>query len=140
MIYFAQTPTGSIKIGFSSRADVRIRSLENHYGECLCLLRIMPGGRGTERKIHDRFSHLRFGRTEQFRPGPDLIEFIIRPILLRTDPAKVDAIRERLMLIAIQLPAPTAEKFRVEAAKEGRSMSNMARRVIEDWIAKRGNG
>jgi plasmid stability protein len=42
-----------------------------------------------------------------------------------------------LVLVRLQLPAPIHQDFRVEAAKEGRSMSNMARRVVEEWVAKR---
>jgi hypothetical protein len=39
----------------------------------------MEGGPKEEQQIHERFSHLRFGRKEQFRPGPDLMEFIGLP-------------------------------------------------------------
>jgi plasmid stability protein len=45
-----------------------------------------------------------------------------------------------LMLVRLQLPAPIHQDFRVEAAKEGRSMSNMARRLVEDWVASRKKG
>ena len=45
-----------------------------------------------------------------------------------------------LMLVRLQLPPSLHQKFRVLAAKEGRSISNMARRVIEDWIAERDSG
>jgi hypothetical protein len=42
-----------------------------------------------------------------------------------------------LVLIRLQLPAPSHQDFRVESAKEGRSMSRMARWLVEDWLAKR---
>jgi hypothetical protein len=45
-----------------------------------------------------------------------------------------------LMLIRLQIPAPIHQDFRVEAAKEGRSMANMARRLVEDWVAARKKG
>jgi hypothetical protein len=45
-----------------------------------------------------------------------------------------------LMLVRLQLTAPVHQDFRVESAKEGRSMANMARRLIEDWVAARKKG
>lgn len=45
-----------------------------------------------------------------------------------------------LMIVRLQLPKPIHLDFRVEAAKEGRSMSNMARRLVEDWVAARKKG
>jgi hypothetical protein len=42
-----------------------------------------------------------------------------------------------MVLVRLQLPAPIHQDFRVESAKEGRSMSNMARRLVEDWVAMR---
>jgi plasmid stability protein len=41
------------------------------------------------------------------------------------------------MLVRLELPKSTHQDFRVEAAKEGRSMANMARRLVEEWLAKR---
>lgn len=79
MIYFVQaTDGGPIKIGFTDNLDARLKALESHYGRPLALLHAMEGGRAEEAETHDRFSHLRIGRTEQFMPGPDLMEFIGR--------------------------------------------------------------
>ena len=44
------------------------------------------------------------------------------------------------MLVRLQLPKAIHLDFRVEAAKEGASMSNMARRLVEDWVAARKKG
>jgi hypothetical protein len=42
-----------------------------------------------------------------------------------------------LKLVRLELPPNVHQRFRVEAAKEGLPMAAMARRVIEEWIAKR---
>lgn len=81
MVYFVQPIDGGpIKIGCSRDVPTRIQQLESHYGCRLALLATMEGGRSEERAIHERFAHLRFGRTEQFQPGPDLMDFIGRPL------------------------------------------------------------
>lgn len=81
MIYFAQAVGGGpIKIGHASNVAARIAQLEEHYCQPLALLGTLPGGRPEEKAIHQRFAHLRFSRTEQFRPDPDLLAFIKRPL------------------------------------------------------------
>jgi hypothetical protein len=40
-------------------------------------------------------------------------------------------------LVRLELPPDIQKQFRIEAAKEGMSMAAMARRVIEEWVAKR---
>jgi Meiotically up-regulated gene 113 len=92
MIYFAQLPTGAIKIGCSEDVDARLGQLEGHYRQPVALLHTMEGDRETEREIHERFSHLRFGRTEQFRPAVDLMTFIGKPLLVSQNPDAVEAI------------------------------------------------
>ena len=42
-----------------------------------------------------------------------------------------------LKLVRLELPPDVQKQFRVEAAKEGMSMAAMARRVVEEWVAKR---
>ena len=92
MIYFIQpTHGGPVKIGFSTDVDRRRDQLESHYGKPLALLATMPGGAEEEAEIHARFAHLRFGRTEQFRPAPELLAFIGRPLLVSADPDAVEA-------------------------------------------------
>jgi hypothetical protein len=95
-IYFAQpTDGGPIKIGTTGDVESRLRQLETHYGRPMALLATMPGGRDEERAIHEQFAHLRFGRTEQFRPAPDLLAFIGRPLL-------VDPNHEAVEVISVQ--------------------------------------
>jgi hypothetical protein len=44
MIHFAQTSTGSIKIGFTENVDDRLDTLASHYGRPLALLAIEGKG------------------------------------------------------------------------------------------------
>jgi hypothetical protein len=82
LIYFMQpTDGGPVKIGFTDNLPTRHKQLEAHYGRPLAILATMDGDLDTEREIQARFSHLCLGRTEQFRPGPDLMEFIGHPVV-----------------------------------------------------------
>jgi hypothetical protein len=92
VIYFAQLTTGAIKIGCSIDGETRIQKLECHYKQPVALLSTMAGDRGTEREIHQRFAHLGFGRSEQFRPGADLMGFISKPLLVSANPETVESI------------------------------------------------
>ncbi len=81
MIYFVQPVDGGpIKIGTTINLESRLKQLEAHYGCPLALLATMTGDAEREREIHDQFSHLRLGRTEQFQPADDLLAFIGRPL------------------------------------------------------------
>lgn len=92
MIYFLQPVEGGpIKIGCSENIDARREQLEARYGQPLALLATMKGDVGEEFAIHRRFKHLRLGRTEQFRPAPELMEFINRPLLVDPNPSAVAA-------------------------------------------------
>jgi CopG-like RHH_1 or ribbon-helix-helix domain, RHH_5 len=44
---------------------------------------------------------------------------------------------EKAMLVRLTLPPAMHKEFRAIAQQEGRSMSNMARRLVEECIAKR---
>ena len=106
MIYFAQLPTGAIKIGFSDDVESRLIQLKQHYRHPLSLLCTMEGGRETEREIHDRFGHLRIAHhreKEQFRPGADLLEFIGLPLLVNANPTAVEAVTSNFKPIAAHL-------------------------------------
>lgn len=83
MICFAQPIDGGpVKIGYSADVPARIRQLESHYGRPMAILATMDGDRAEEAELHARFAHLRFRRTEQFRPGPELMAFINRPLFV----------------------------------------------------------
>jgi len=55
---------------------------------------------------------------------------------------KMSAIAEDtgLKLVRLEMPPEVHKQFRVEAAKEGLSMAAMARRLVEEWTAKRTAG
>jgi Meiotically up-regulated gene 113 len=76
VIYFAQLPTGLIKIGATIDLKTRLAALSSDYGAELTLLAAMSGDRSTKYEIHKRFADLRIDRTDLFEPGPALMEFI----------------------------------------------------------------
>jgi hypothetical protein len=92
MVYFMQAVEGGpIKIGYSADVDRRRGQLEAHYGATLMVLATMDGGPAEETAIHRRFSRLRLGKTEQFRPARELMEFIGRPSLVGMNPDAAEA-------------------------------------------------
>jgi hypothetical protein len=90
MVYFVQPIDGGpVKVGYSDDVAARVRQLEFRYGRPFVLLGTLPGGREEEKSIHDQFSHLRIGRTEQFRPASDLMEFIGKPLFVNASPVEL---------------------------------------------------
>jgi hypothetical protein len=93
VIYFAQpTDGGPIKIGCTEDVSRRLKQLESHYGCPLALLKVIPGDFEEEKAIHERFLHLRLGKTEQFQPASDLMAFLGRPLLVDPNPDAVEAL------------------------------------------------
>jgi hypothetical protein len=130
VVYFIQATDeiGPIKIGTSEDVPARIRQLEATYNRPLAVLATMPGGRDEERAIHERFSHLRFGRTEQFQPDPDLLDFISRPLFVsacpvvepmgvRWIPVKIDAAVLRDAKIAAAYKEMTLAEYLSESMR-----------------------
>jgi hypothetical protein len=103
LIYFAQLDTGAIKIGTTRDVEGRLSGLESHYGRPLALLATMRGGRATERKLQERFAHLRIGKTEQFRPGPDLLEFIGKPLLVSANPDAIEPVEPLSRMVTLHV-------------------------------------
>lgn len=90
MVYAMQPVDGGpVKIGTSTNVERRRVSLERAYGSRLVVLATFDGGRTEEEELHRRFAHLRLGRTEQFKPAPELMSFLGRPLLA---PANADAV------------------------------------------------
>lgn len=90
-VYFMQASDGGpVKIGSSKNIEQRRKQLESDYKRSLVILRIVEGGRKEEQAIHEQFSHLSLGN-ELFQPGPDLMEFIGRPLLAGANPEAVVA-------------------------------------------------
>jgi len=144
MIYFLQSTTGgTIKIGHSVDVDARRIQLEAHYGQPLALLATMPGGRPEERAIHERFSHLRYGQTEQFHPAADLLDFIGRPLFASAMPV-VEVMQP--LGATVRIDGEVAYLAKIVAAFRGQTLAEylseelrpiVASRLAEE-IAKRG--
>lgn len=78
MIYFMRPADRElIKIGYTKDVLRRKRQLSKHWGCPYRLVKVIPGGRKTEREIHELLSHLRVGKTEFFRSDDSLTEFLI---------------------------------------------------------------
>lgn len=115
-VYFVQSIDGGpIKIGYSFDVVSRLEQLERHYGKPLAILATMPGGRAEETAIHRRFAHLRCGKTEQFRPAPELMSFINRPLLVNQGD------------VALMEPAPDSATATVIAHLKGTQ-------AYADWL------
>jgi hypothetical protein len=140
-VYFAQDPIGgAIKIGCTNDVPARIRSLESHYGRSLALRATIEGDLEEERLIFERFAHLRFGRTEQFRPAADLMAFIGLPPDDDIDPdlvvAMVPVFRwPAAMPITIDLPSDRYAVLKELASEQGQEPSSFIRSVLEQIVA-----
>lgn len=79
MIYAMQPAGGGpIKLGFTTNLAARRTTIQSTYGREMVVLWHAEGDREDEKALLSRFAHLRFGRTEQFLPGRDLLAFIGR--------------------------------------------------------------
>lgn len=141
MIYFmSPTDGGPVKIGRTDNLDRRREQLETHYGCQLAVLATIEGGKPEEREVHRRFKHLRLGRTEQFRPGADLMAFIGRPLLVGPNPDAVEAIEPRRINntrpIRLDLPPNVHRMLRLIAADEGVSMAAFARNFLSRHLCE----
>jgi hypothetical protein len=47
------------------------------------------------------------------------------------------ATSEQVRAVRLELPIELHKQFRIEAAKEDTSMAAIARRLVEEWMAKR---
>jgi len=140
VIYFAETPTGSIKIGCSDDVEARLQGLASYYGGPVSLLATMPGDREREREIHDRFASLRLGRTEQFRPGPDLMAFIGKPLLVDANPDAVEAtspVRDVIVKV-IKMRQEYADWLDRFATMERVSLASLFDRALSTHAARTG--
>ena len=135
-VYFAQLPTGSIKIGYSDDVESRMKALESSYRQPLALLHTIEGDRKAEHKIHERFAHLRFGRTEQFRPGLDLMEFIGLPVLVSANPDAVVVVEPPRDDIAVKLDRSVVADARYVAYKRGISLAQYLTDIVRPMVAK----
>jgi hypothetical protein len=75
MIYFIQSETGTIKIGYSRSPKQRLNNLQGSNPEKLTLLGTIKGGRFKEAELHKRFSSIKL-TGEWFRPDESLLSYI----------------------------------------------------------------
>lgn len=83
VVYFVQEVSvdGFIKIGYSSRFEVRLNSIQVNNARELRTLLLLSGDRNTEREIQDQFFTARI-RGDWFNPTPELLNFIEEHISL----------------------------------------------------------
>jgi hypothetical protein len=138
VVYFVQAVDGGpIKIGHSVDVERRIGQLEADFKRKLAVLAVIPGGRIQEREIHDRFSHLRLGKTEQFRPAQDLLDFIGRPLLVSVNPELVEAMdSEPSGCSAVRIRSDVAAKARIAASYEGESITDLLSNLLDPLLTK----
>jgi hypothetical protein len=79
VIYFVKFPgSETIKIGYTGWLPDRLQQLTYQYdleGD-VEVLGVLDGNRRKEKEMHERFADLRIGRSEFFRPGQELLDFI----------------------------------------------------------------
>jgi HNH endonuclease len=76
VIIFVRLSTGGIVITHARDVVARLRQLSDGYDEPVRLLYEMRGEPLDAEDTRRRFGGLRLGKTQQFRPGSDLLEFI----------------------------------------------------------------
>lgn len=76
VVYFIRAESGGpIKIGQTDDVAMRISTMQSSHPETLVLLATQPGDRAIEKRMHERFSHLRI-RGEWFRADVELLAYI----------------------------------------------------------------
>jgi len=76
VVYYLQSTSGHVKIGFSAHLTARLRKLRDEHGELL-VLATEPGGWHREQELHRIFdAHRVRPDREWFWPGDDLLQHI----------------------------------------------------------------
>lgn len=136
MVYFLQpTDGGPIKIGYTDNLDQRRLQLQFHYGTPLALLATMDGGKEVERAIHERFAAHRIGRTEQFRPVPELLAFIDRPLLASPNPNAVEAITPHSKFSPTLIGLEPEQRAKAGRIKQAQGLTSLAAAIR--WMIDR---
>jgi hypothetical protein len=135
VIYFMQpTDGGPVKIGTTDDLVRRHKQLEAKYECPLEVLATIRGGRAQEAEIHARFAHLRLPRTELFRPEPELMEFISRPILVGANVEMVEAKGRDDM--AVKIARAIVGKARAIALDRGISIAEYLSEKLDGPVSK----
>ncbi len=75
MIYFVQSESGPIKIGYTASVTKRLSQIKGSTVETVTLLGTMDGDRSQEKELHTRFIKYNI-KGEWFSPADDILEFI----------------------------------------------------------------
>jgi hypothetical protein len=102
-VYFVEDRGGRVKIGYSSDPLSRIMALQTAHATRLSVIRLIDGGRPTEKWLHGRFAHLRV-KGEWFDFNEDMmtvvppdevpVRLVVKPslrITLRENVRRLDA-------------------------------------------------
>jgi len=127
--------TNFVKIGFSKNVEQRIKSLKAHIPFELDVVRIINGTIHQERILHDKFYDLRING-EWFNFHKSMMTIDVDTL------KKKERIREKQKDLGNRfsqvLPTIWLEKLKKEAIKEGHTVASLSRKIILDWLAKRG--
>jgi hypothetical protein len=138
VIYFMQPADGGpVNIGYSVDVGTRRMQLSAAYSRGLVILATMEGGRAEEREIHARFAHLRFGRTEQFQPAPELLEFIGRPLFANATPV-VPMDSKEITLASLKGSPAQADWLEAAHKKTHFAKSVIVRLALALWAERNG--
>jgi hypothetical protein len=139
LIYFMQpTDGGPVKIGFTDDIATRHRQLEAHYGKPLAILATMEGDRAEEAETHARFAHLRFGRTEQFQPGPDLMAFIDRPLFVNQGDVELMEVKGLVSIATLKGSHEYREWLNSMSKDTLIPVASIVRDAVSKWAVQRG--
>jgi hypothetical protein len=140
MIYFMQpSDGGAIKIGYTvNDVDSRRKQLEPYYKQPLAILATIPGGRDKEREIHELFAEHRLGRTEQFRPAPEIMAFIGRPLLVDPNPAAVEMMSPNGKNISYRVSGEYGDWLERLAKRHRTTVAGVMDRAIVEWAQSQG--
>lgn len=138
MIYFMQPVDGGpIKIGYSQNVEARHKQLENLYKKTLVVLAVMDGDYEEEQEWHERFSHLRFGRTEQFRPSLELLEAIGNPEITSINSDTVEVIPSHYEGAVVRIDSDIVSRAKYIASINGISMSKFLSDYLRPMVERK---
>ena len=97
-VYFLQSSTGHIKIGFSSQGPTSANGHPDQQPRGAHAARVMPGSFAAESALHRRFAQSR-ASGEWFRPTPELLGLIerLRATRMRRPLTVADLLDDRLL-------------------------------------------
>jgi hypothetical protein len=73
IVYFIQAgENGPVKIGYTYEPEKRLIAMQGNHYEMLRILRVVPGNRYGERRLHQHFAHLRI-RGEWFSFSEEML-------------------------------------------------------------------